>query len=184
MMQSISERMTQMSQTGIVEWIGISTGARTDIQPVDAVVAEVGTGLDADYHSKRRPDGIRQVTLIQHEHLPVIAALAGTTQVAPEQLRRNIVVSGINLLALKKQRFQIGDAVLEGTGPCDPCSRMDETIGPGGWQAMRGHGGLTARVLEPGMIRRGDTVRLLPDESHNVDSPTDDAPADGTGGLT
>uniref|UniRef100_UPI002869BBBC MOSC domain-containing protein n=1 Tax=Deinococcus sp. TaxID=47478 RepID=UPI002869BBBC len=102
----------------------------------------------------------RQVTLIQAEHLPVIAALAGLEAVTPEQLRRNIVVRGLPLLALKERRFQIGDVILEGTGECHPCSRMEEELGEGGYNAVRGHGGLTARVIRGGVIRVGD--RLTP----------------------
>ena len=76
----------------------------------------------------------------------------------PALLRRNIVVAGLNLLALKGRRFRIGGALLEGSGPCEPCSRMEEALGPGGYNAMRGHGGITARVVEGGLIRVGDAV--------------------------
>ena len=53
----------------------------------------------------------------------------------------------------------MGEALLEIVGPCQPCSRMVETIGPGGYAAMRGHGGMTARVITTGSIRLGDIVR-------------------------
>ena len=101
------------------------------------------------------------MTLIQSEHLPVIRALSERRDASPELLRRNIVVSGINLISLKKMRFQIGKAILEGTGDCAPCSLMERNLGPGGYQAMRGHGGLTAKVLQRGTIRVGDTVVCL-----------------------
>ncbi|MFO1266986.1 MAG: MOSC domain-containing protein [Rubrivivax sp.] len=87
----------------------------------------------------------RQVTLIQHEHLDVIAQLARAGAIDPAALRRNLVISGVNLLAVyKTARLRVGEALLELVGPCQPCSRMEEAIGPGGYAAMRGHGGLTA----------------------------------------
>ena len=77
---------------------------------------------------------------------------------APEVLRRNLVTRGINLLALKDRKFRIGDAVLEMTGECHPCSRLEETLGVGGYNATRGFGGTTAKVLARGRISIGDAV--------------------------
>ncbi|MFP6763287.1 MAG: MOSC domain-containing protein, partial [Planctomycetaceae bacterium] len=96
------------------------------------------------------------------EHLPAVAAILGHEQSAdPVMLRRNIVVSGISLLALKDQQFRIGEAVLEGTGPAAPCSRMEENLGPGGYNAMRGHGGITARVIAGGVLSVGTSVEMV-----------------------
>ncbi len=141
-----------------VEWIGISSGNRQPIEPRDEVTVAVGTGIDGDYHSKKKPGGERQVTLIQSEHFAVIAANTGRDSISPELFRRNIVVRGIELTSLIGHRFRIGEALLEGTGPCTPCSRMDENLGEGGRLAMKGLGGLTARVIQPGRIRLGDSL--------------------------
>ena len=115
---------------------------------------------DVTWPKKRKSK--RQVTLIQAEHLPVVASILDRdAPVDPELLRRNIVVSGINLLTLKDQRFRIGGVILEGSGPAVPCSRMEENLGPGGYNAMRGHGGITARVIEAGTIAIGDEVARM-----------------------
>jgi MOSC domain-containing protein YiiM len=144
---------------GKLEWIGLRPAARGAVLPVNHVEALADYGLVGD-HKARRAGGKRQVTLIQHEHLAAVAELLGREKVTPELTRRTLVVSGVNLLALRDRRFTIGDVVLEGTGPCDPCSRMEASMGRGGLNAMRGHGGITARVLEGGVIGLGDPVRF------------------------
>jgi len=159
-MKSVAELLNSLPQIGHVRWIGLSAERRGVIVPVDEATVRVGTGLDGDHHSPTGR-GKRQVTLIQWEHLTAIASLFGRPQVGPELLRRNIAVSGINLLALKDRRFQVGEALMEYTGQCHPCSRMEETFGPGGYNAVRGHGGITARVIEGGAVRVGAEVRAV-----------------------
>ena len=141
---------------GRVEWLGRSPGRREPIDVVDHVRVEVGTGIEGDRHAKSGR-GKRQVTLVQHEHLATVSALVGRP-VGPEEIRRNVVVSGINVWALKDRVFRVGTVLLKGTGPCAPCSRMEENLGAGGYNAMRGHGGITASVLEAGDIAVGDGV--------------------------
>lgn len=142
---------------GRVDWIGLRPERRAPIAVADSAQLDAREGLVGDRYASRT-GGKRQVTLIQAEHLAVIGAFLGRAGPDPAELRRNIVVSGLNLLALKGRRFALGDALLEATGECHPCSRMEEILGPGGYNAMRGHGGITARVLEGGTIRRGDSV--------------------------
>lgn len=160
-MRTIAELMQILPQTGTIRWMGLSSARRSNIVAVEEVLAIAGYGLEGDHHAKRRPDTKRQVTLIQAEHLVAVAGLMQIERLDPALVRRNLVVSGINLLALKGQTFQVGEAIFEGTGSCDPCSRMEENLGPGGYNAMRGHGGLTAKVHTGGKIRLGDEVRLL-----------------------
>ena len=146
---------------GRVESIVVRGSPRESARTVTSTVALAGIGLADDRLGQRgEPElSTRQVTLIQAEHLAVIARLARVDQVDPGALRRNLVVSGINLLALKNAKLKVGGALLEVVGPCQPCSRMEEAIGPGGYAAMRGHGGMTARVLVGGVINVGDVVR-------------------------
>ncbi|WP_242652191.1 MOSC domain-containing protein [Limimaricola pyoseonensis] len=123
---------------------------------VDAAEIEL-RGLVGDH---ARP-GKRAATLIQAEHLPVIAALSGHARVAPETLRRNLLISGLNLTAARHRLLRVGTAVLRFTVPCAPCSRMEEALGPGGYNAMRGHGGWCMEVVEPGRVALGDAVLPL-----------------------
>jgi MOSC domain-containing protein YiiM len=113
--------------------------------------------IDDRYAGK---SGKRQVSLLQYEHLVVIGALTGRN-VCPDLLRRNLVVSRLNLLALKKVHPRIGDAVLEITGACHLCSKMEKALGPGGFNTMRGHGRVTTRIAQGGRIRLGDGVILI-----------------------
>ena len=147
-------------QTGKLEWIGIRPGKKQALTELKSVRIEQDSGLEGD-RFRGSVSGKRQVTLIQQEHLQVVANILGKSEIDPGWTRRNLVVSGINLLSLKHQSFQIGEAVLQTTGICAPCSRMEENLGPGGYNAMRGHGGITAKVLQAGEIQIGDPVRLL-----------------------
>ena len=155
---TLAELLASHAGAGRVEWIGLRPERRGPMLAVER--AELTRrGFVGDHHP--RANG-RAVTLLQAEHLPVIAALAGHASIAPATLRRNLVVSGIPLLALKGQRFRIGEVLLEGTEPCDPCSRMEDALGPGGYNAMRGMGGLCARILEGGTLRVGDALAWQP----------------------
>ena len=144
---------------GSVAWIGLTPKKMAKLVSVESAVAQVGSGLEGDRHcASGRGTGKRQVTLIQSEHLDVISALLGKSVTAFDT-RRNIVVSGISLFAMRYARFRVGEVLLEGTGICAPCNRMEAELGPGAFNAMRGHGGITARVVEAGVVRLGDAVR-------------------------
>ncbi|MEM6731532.1 MAG: MOSC domain-containing protein [Myxococcota bacterium] len=153
----IRNLMKEHPETGRVDWIGIRPARREPLVSVQAVLAQANRGLEGD-HRATKAGGKRQVTLIQREHLDFIAALVGLDVLDPGVTRRNLVVSGINLLALRNARFRIGAAVLEGVDFCHPCSRMETALGRGGYNAMRGHGGIITWVVEEGEIRLGDPL--------------------------
>lgn len=167
MSESLQQLFTTLPQVDKVEWISIRPPkikqiGKTESAPlqlVDQVEAIAGKGLLGDRYASK--NGKRQVTLIQWEHLAVIASVLHKETISPESLRRNIAISGINLLALKNKRFRLGTAVLEYSGLCEPCSKMEETFGPGGYNAVRGHGGITCRIIESGQIALGDSLFVI-----------------------
>ena len=168
MSESLQQLFDTLPQTGKVEWISIRpakivyVSGKTEsapLQMVQQVEAIAGKGLIGDRYASK--NGKRQVTLIQWEHLSVIASLLHKDFISPESLRRNIAISGINLLELKNKQFRLGTALLEYSGLCEPCSKMEETFGPGGYNAVRGHGGITCRIVESGVIGLGDKLVVI-----------------------
>ena len=174
---------------GRLEAIYLRPAHRTAAVRLEAADAMVDRGLEGDraaLNAPSKPGGSkRQVTLIQAEYLPVIAAFANVERVDAALLRRNLVISGLNLnaaatlFANQPMVLRIGEEVeLAITGSCDPCSRMEQAIGRSGWlyektnaaasggraprrSAMRGHFGATARVLRGGILRVGDAVTCV-----------------------
>lgn len=172
----------QFAAIGRIEHIGLRPSRGAAVRSVDSADALAGQGLLGDRSVRgtsaaAAAGGKRQVTLLQAEHLPAIAALAGITRpLDPLSLRRNLVVSGLNLLAaralFKDQPMLLcigrpgaNDAervLLQITGPCEPCSKMEALLGRGGYNALRGHGGVAARVLRGGRLQVGDSVVCRP----------------------
>ena len=156
----LARLMAAPMRPGVVEWLGVRPARLAPMRMSEAIALTPGQGIEGDhYHSATQ--GARQVTVIAAEHLLAIGSYLGQGSVPPELLRRNVVVRGINLGALKARRFRLGGALLECSGECHPCSKMERLMGAGGYNAVRGHGGITARVLEGGEVRLGDLLVSL-----------------------
>ncbi len=156
------DKIARNLSPGTLTWIGLRSERRGQVTPVERARALTAKGLAGDHRMGKTPGSARQVTLISEEFMQQIAHFTGLSTIDPVLLRRNLVVSGINLNALRHQRFQIGEAVFEATALCHPCSRMDAALGKGGVAAMIGHGGLCARILNTGYITVGDRLEVLP----------------------
>jgi MOSC domain-containing protein YiiM len=148
---------------GKVVWIGVRPERRAPVKSLTEAEVIQDKGLAGD-HYRGTATSNRHVTLIQAEHLAAVASFMNLPELDPGLVRRNIVVKGINLLALKDKQFYVGEALLEMTGLCHPCSQMEEILGEGGYNAMRGHGGITARIIKEGKIRVEDKVYVKTEE--------------------
>jgi MOSC domain-containing protein YiiM len=157
------DRFARDLPPGTLTWIGLREERRGQLTKVEFSRAIASRGLEGDHRVDKTPGSARQVTLISEEFIQQIAHFTGRDSIDPALLRRNLVVRGINLNALRHQRFQIGDALFEATALCHPCSRMETALGKGGVAAMLGHGGLCVRVLRSGNIHVGDPLEVRPE---------------------
>ena len=110
-----------------------------------------------------RPGSKRQVSLIDRETLDKFGLTPGV-------VKENITTLGIDFQTLTPGNIlRIRNCVLEITGPCDPCARMDE-IRMGLQEGLRGQRGWLCRVKEAGTIRRGDRIEVVVASFENVET--------------
>ncbi len=155
------DRFSRDIAPGTLEWIGVRPARRSPMRELHSAVALARCGLEGDHRTEKTPGSGRQVTILSQEFIRQTAYFLGREDIDPSLLRRNLVVSGINLNALRYQRFTIGEAIFEASALCHPCSRMESALGKGGVAAMLGHGGLCCKVLEGGRIAVGDKVMVM-----------------------
>jgi MOSC domain-containing protein YiiM len=146
------------SSRGFLEGIFTAPSAGAPATERGAVEARAGEGLVGDRHCTAPVPGgrKREVTLIAAETLDDLARRG--LALLPGASRRQLVVRGVDLAALEGRRFRVGEVVLLGTGPCRPCEHLEALTLPGVKAALEHRGGLTARILVSGTLRRGDEV--------------------------
>jgi hypothetical protein len=84
----------------------------------------------------------------------------------PACLRRNVIVSGVNLNSLIGEEFELQGVRFLGTAHCRPCYWLDQAFAPGAEAWLKGNGGLRAQILTSGTLRVGAPSWC----SHNVSS--------------
>jgi MOSC domain-containing protein YiiM len=130
---------------------------------LDEVRAVEGRGLEGDRYfdgtgtfSQTAGTG-RHVTLIELEALQALQAETGI-ELDPAEARRNIVTSGVPLDDLIGSDFMVGQVVLRGMRPCEPCTYLSELLGKDVKTGLAHRGGLRADLVRGGSIRSGDAV--------------------------
>lgn len=160
--------MSSAKPTPTIERLYISPGhsyrgryGQSPLEHPTLEVAEVecvaGRGLRGDRYFDHKPDFKGQITFVARETLERVWGELeipdGKRDIAAT--RRNVVTSGIDLLALIGREFSIGGVRFLGSEECKPCAWMDHAIGDGAEARLRGHGGLRARILSDGVLRVG-----------------------------
>ncbi|MEM1154724.1 MAG: MOSC domain-containing protein [Pseudomonadota bacterium] len=164
------DRFARELPPGELRWIGVRSQRRGQVVALKQVAAIASQGLEGDHRMEKTPGSARQVTIISEEFIAQIAYYLSRDAIEPSLLRRNLVLKGVNLNALRYQQFQIGGAIFEASALCHPCSRMEQALGKGGVAAMLGHGGLCARILQSGELRLGDQVLVRSDDISSANS--------------
>ena len=144
------------TETGTVASLRLCMGHCEPMKQVGAVEAVTGYGIDGDRHATHgKSRAHRQVLLMAQETLSAFG-------LAPGEVRENITTEGLALQELLPgDRLALGsDAVVEITGDCEPCERMDE-IRHGLRSELDGKRGMLATVLQSGTVRAGDGVRVI-----------------------
>ncbi|WP_019530584.1 MOSC domain-containing protein [Dasania marina] len=159
--QRLFARYAQHLPPGTLRWIGLRPKHRAAMLSVANCLALKELGLEGDHRSSKTPGSGRQVTLISKEFIQQIAQHRQLSHLDPAMLRRNLVIEGININALRHQQFTIGEVLFEATALCHPCSRMEQALGKGGVAAMLGYGGLCCKILSSGTIKVGDSLKVI-----------------------
>lgn len=151
---------------GLVESIFLAPKAGAEMKSVEATTALKGYGLEGDRYCAgtghwSRFGRVCEATFIAAEDLEDIEQGTGVSVVNGEH-RRNVVTRGINLKTLRRgERFCVGEVVFEYRGPRSVCRYIERLTEPGMTQALKGRGGICARVIENGPVRVGDEIEVL-----------------------
>ena len=151
---------------GFVDSIFLAPEGGAQIQGVQAATALEGCGLENDRYCTgtghwSRFGRVCEVTFIAAEDLDDIEIETGVS-VKDGEHRRNVVTRGINLKSRRRgEQFRVGEVAFEYRGPRSVCQYIGRLTEPAMTQALKGRGGICARVLENGKVRVGDEIELL-----------------------
>lgn len=121
---------------------------------VDSVECVAGKGLQGDRFFGFKDNYKGQITFFSEEVYEGLCEKLQTADRNPSVFRRNVIVRGVDLNTLIGQEFELQGVRFAGTQECSPCYWMDQAFAPGAEQALKGHGGLRARILTDGVLRR------------------------------
>ena len=132
------------------------------MKPLVQAEAIAGQGLEGDRYAeaRNRKGGEHDITFIE---LEAIREFSAKTHLAmtPEMPRRNVVTEGVRLNDLVGKQFRVGEAIFEGVELCEPCGRFSRRTHREALKFFVHRGGLSARIVEGGLIRVGDALEVV-----------------------
>ncbi len=148
--------------TGNIHSIHIASAAKEPTHAVDEVQAIPGVGLEGDRYALKqgtfyKPEPDFELTLIEAEAIEAIR-IEYKIELAPGEVRRNLVTRGVPLNHLVGREFRIGHVLIRGIRLCEPCNHLETLTQRPVGMSLRHRGGLRAQILKEGMIHIGDIV--------------------------
>lgn len=122
------------------------------VSEVPRVHCLAGRGIEGDRFFDFKPDYKGQVTFFAWEEYERLCGLFTVHDKSPAAFRRNVITEGVDLNSLIGQEFELQGVKFRGSSECTPCEWMDEAFHPGAEEALRGVGGLRARILSDGWL--------------------------------
>jgi MOSC domain-containing protein YiiM len=152
--------------TGTIDSIHIASAAKEPTHVVSEALAIPGVGLEGDRYALKqgtfyKPEPDFELTLIEAEAIEAIRT-EYKIELAPGELRRNLVTRGVPLNHLVGREFHIGDVLIRGIRLCEPCKHLETLTQRPVTMSLRHRGGLRAQILKQGTIRVGDIVSAQP----------------------
>lgn len=121
---------------------------------VPEVECVAGKGLKGDRYFDFKKDFKGQITFFSEEVYERLCEQMQVTDKDPSVFRRNVIVRGVDLNSLIGAEFELQGVRFIGTQEAAPCYWMNTAFAQGAEQLLKGNGGLRARILSDGVLRR------------------------------
>jgi MOSC domain-containing protein YiiM len=128
----------------------------------ERIEVRAGFGIVGDRYAGKPAHRDASVTVLAAESVEALAAELGSAPLDPLLTRRNVVLRGAEVEALRGELFSLdcgeGEVLLQGGRPANPCAWLDVVLTPGAHRGMRGRGGIRCAPLSDGVLRLGPAV--------------------------